>query len=126
MKYPYLTKNNKEQYTLPVNVPSAHAEKVSKDVARIVKGAPSEIRGMAGAVRWWIGQFKHIARAQARIDHALELCDEMAHPDYRLADVSWQQVKIIRMALLGCPTATTKDFTGELSQEYIERYGDDD
>lgn len=116
-KYSHLTKNNKGQYTLPINVPAELASGVSADVAYLVKHAPSEIRGMAGTMRWWIGQFKTMMDVQARNDHALDILDSELFNNERINHAC--------MALLGCATTTHKEFTGVKSAEYDKRYGDE-
>jgi len=63
--------------------------------------------------------------AQERIGHALKIIDDDLNDPETILDYIEPILAVVKMALLGCPTNVTTEFTGELSSEYIERYGDE-
>jgi len=70
---------------------------------------------------------------QSRVERALTILDQNEHS---LDVIDWgndegskrlakKMILDARMALTGCPVKNSTTFTGELSQEYIKRYGDE-
>jgi len=118
----YLTKSG-NGYALHVHVGNEDAPAVN---VAIEAGVLAFDGNKSKLVRECIKSGVQESVAQKYIKLALEICDEFSDPDYALYHQVYQSVKIIRMALTGCPTRTNREFTGELSEEYIERYGDDD
>lgn len=80
-----------------------------------------------------IEALEELWQLQSEIAHALEICDQA---DDSLDIIDWggnedcrrvakKIIQDIRMALTGCLTNLIREFTGEKSQDYIERYGDE-
>ena len=103
-------------YAFLVSVPESEAEQTN---ANIIKARQLYDTNKAKAVRQCLADNTGEMEARQRIKHALDILDGA----YDLEDLDF--MKEAKMALLGCPTTTATEFTGELSPEYKARYKDE-
>lgn len=71
-----------------------------------------------------IEAFVNGLKAQSRLEQILDYCDDVAQSDV-LSAQALPVIEVIRKLGTGCPVKNETVFTGELSQEYLERYGDE-
>lgn len=118
-------------YRFQANIGPKTAEKVS-DTLKVLKGRFSSST-MSAAFCDAIEALEELWQLRSEIAHALEICDQA---DDSLDIIDWggnedcrrvaeKIIQDIRMALTGCLTNLIREFTGEKSQDYIKRYGDE-
>lgn len=123
-KLPHLTlvrrKNGWRGWSLNFTRSFERGPAVSANIERGLEltGLGSRSEFIDRAIEAFVGELE----AQRRIELALNFIDLIESGNLVVIDES--PLEIVRRALTGCPTRTAMEFTGELSQEYLERYGD--
>lgn len=119
-KYSYLTGPNSRwgNFICQISVTADEAEEINAALAIMRKAFPEGT--MSKALKSGLALIDGTVKIRDCNEHTLDLLD--SYDSHLIAESSRKE---LRMALKGCPTATAREFTGELSPEYIARYGDE-